>query len=160
MAQWSRLDIRVVRPLAAERDADMPRKSKGIPGLSFSWKRAVGLSGAKGKLSRQLGVPLTRSGRRRKAGAMMGCAISAWALALAVMVALIVACASAPAAPTTSSPPTASSVPWRDYSPAVKTRIDSAAANKDCAAFQSKRTMPMRATPPHGAGRTTITPSL
>lgn len=117
----------------------MPRKSKGIPGLSFSWKRAVGLSGAKGKLSRQLGMPLTRSGRRRKAGAMLGCAISAWALALAaVMTALIVSCARAPAAPTASSRSPTSSVPWHDYSPAVKTRIDSAAADKDCAALQSK----------------------
>lgn len=37
-------------------------------GFSFSWKRAVGISAAKGKLSRMLGVPLTRSGRERKLG--------------------------------------------------------------------------------------------
>jgi hypothetical protein len=37
-------------------------------GLSFSWKRAVGLSAAKGRLSRRIGIPLTRSGRERKVG--------------------------------------------------------------------------------------------
>jgi hypothetical protein len=34
----------------------------------FSWKRAVGLSAAKARLSRRLHVPLTRSGRQRKVG--------------------------------------------------------------------------------------------
>ena len=50
-------------------------RKKGIPGLSFSWKRATGLSAAKGKLSRQIGIPLTRSGRQRKMGKAMGCCI-------------------------------------------------------------------------------------
>jgi hypothetical protein len=44
-------------------------------GFSFSWKRALGISSAKAKLSRKLGVPLTRSGRQRKAGRATGCAI-------------------------------------------------------------------------------------
>jgi len=52
----------------------MPQK-KGIPGLSFSWKRATGLSSAKGKLSRQLGVPLTRAGRQRKVKRSLGCSL-------------------------------------------------------------------------------------
>ena len=43
----------------------------GIPGLSFSWKRAVGISALKGKISRQIGIPLTRSGRERKAGRLV-----------------------------------------------------------------------------------------
>jgi hypothetical protein len=34
----------------------------------FSWKRAMGISAAKGRLSRQIGIPLTRSGRQRKFG--------------------------------------------------------------------------------------------
>jgi hypothetical protein len=51
------------------------RKKKGIPGLSFSWKRATGLSRAKSKLSRQIGVPLTRSGRQQKIGRATGCAL-------------------------------------------------------------------------------------
>lgn len=53
----------------------MARKKKGIPGLSFSWKRASGLSAAKGKLSRKVGIPLTRTGRQRKIGNAMGCCI-------------------------------------------------------------------------------------
>jgi hypothetical protein len=51
---------------------------RGIPGLSFSWKRAIGLSAAKGRLSRRIGIPgipLSRSGRQRKAGAAMGCCL-------------------------------------------------------------------------------------
>jgi hypothetical protein len=41
-------------------------------GFSFSWKRALGLSSAKGKLSRLIGIPLTKSGRQRKAGRLLG----------------------------------------------------------------------------------------
>lgn len=41
-------------------------------GFSFSWKRALGLSAAKGKVSRAIGIPLTKSGRERKAGRMLG----------------------------------------------------------------------------------------
>lgn len=53
----------------------MSRKRKGIPGLSFSWKRALGLSAAKSRLSRQIGVPLTKGGRRQKIGRGLGCAV-------------------------------------------------------------------------------------
>jgi hypothetical protein len=52
-------------------------RKKGIPGVSFSWKRAIGLSSAKGNLSRQLGVPLTKAGRQRKVGKAMGCCVPA-----------------------------------------------------------------------------------
>lgn len=45
-------------------------------GLSFSWRRAVGLSAAKGRLSRKLGIPLTRSGRQRKVGRATGCLVA------------------------------------------------------------------------------------
>lgn len=34
----------------------------------FSWKRFVGISGAKARMSRKIGIPLTRSGRERKIG--------------------------------------------------------------------------------------------
>lgn len=44
-------------------------------GFSFSGKRALGISGAKSRISRKTGIPLTRSGRRRKAGKMMGCTL-------------------------------------------------------------------------------------
>src|SRR5690606_9619620 len=58
------------------------RRRRGIPGVSFSWRRALGISGAKARLSRQLGVPLTRSGRQRKVGRMLGSALPAGLLLL------------------------------------------------------------------------------
>ena len=36
----------------------------------FSWKRFLGISAAKARFSRAIGVPLTRSGRQRKLGAL------------------------------------------------------------------------------------------
>lgn len=48
-------------------------RRRGIPGFSFSWKRASGLSATKSKLSRELGIPLTKGGRQRKVGRAMGC---------------------------------------------------------------------------------------
>ncbi len=44
-------------------------------GLSFSPKRALGISAAKAKVSRATGIPLTRSGRQRKVGRAMGCCL-------------------------------------------------------------------------------------
>ena len=37
----------------------------------FSWKRFFGISALKSKISRRIGVPLTRSGRQRKIGALV-----------------------------------------------------------------------------------------
>ena len=42
------------------------------PGLSFSWKRALGVTSAKRKISKATGIPLTRSGRQRKLGKWLG----------------------------------------------------------------------------------------
>ena len=39
-----------------------------IPGLSFSLKRAVGISGLKTKVSRAVGIPTTKQGLERKIG--------------------------------------------------------------------------------------------
>ena len=39
-----------------------------IPGLSFSLKRAVGITSAKQKISRSSGIPLTKGGLERKIG--------------------------------------------------------------------------------------------
>ena len=39
-----------------------------IPGLSFSLKRAVGITAAKQKISRSTGLPLTKGGLERKIG--------------------------------------------------------------------------------------------
>jgi hypothetical protein len=41
-------------------------------GFSWSWRRATGLSAAKGRISRAIGIPLTRSGRRQKVGRLLG----------------------------------------------------------------------------------------
>ena len=57
-------------------EKSMGRK-KGIPGLSFSWKRALGVSSAKARLSRQIAIPLTRAGRQQKLGRAMGCCVPA-----------------------------------------------------------------------------------
>jgi len=64
----------------------MSRRRSGIPGLSFSWRRALGISQAQARLSRKIGIPLSRSGRQRKVGREMGCAlplaflVGAWVL--------------------------------------------------------------------------------
>jgi hypothetical protein len=44
----------------------------------FSWKRAIGLSAAKARLSRRIGIPLTRSGRQRKVGAFVSRLLFGW----------------------------------------------------------------------------------
>lgn len=59
-------------------------------GFSFSWKRATGISGLKGKISRATGVPLTRSGRQRKIGRMTGCVVFLGAFLLSLAVAACV----------------------------------------------------------------------
>jgi hypothetical protein len=45
----------------------------------FSWKRAIGLSAAKSRLSRRIGIPLTKGGRERKLGNIVsggGCLVA------------------------------------------------------------------------------------
>ncbi len=42
-----------------------------IKGLSFSWKRAVGITAAKQKISRKTGIPTTKQGLERKVGKMV-----------------------------------------------------------------------------------------
>jgi hypothetical protein len=48
------------------------RRKKLIPGLSFSWKRAFGITKVKRKIARASGIPTTRQGRRAKLGRMFG----------------------------------------------------------------------------------------
>ena len=61
----------------------------------FSWKRALGVTRAKSRISRSLGVPLTKSGRQRKVGKMVtggGCLIAiGLAIAVPIVVAILVA---------------------------------------------------------------------
>lgn len=42
-----------------------------IPGVSFSWKRAVGITQAKQQISRKTGIPMTKQGMERKVGKMV-----------------------------------------------------------------------------------------
>ena len=42
----------------------------------FSWSRFLGVSAAKARMSRRIGIPLTRSGRQRKVGAALGCLVT------------------------------------------------------------------------------------
>ena len=50
----------------------------------FSWKRLLGITAMKSKISRQIGIPLTRSGRQRKFGEAAGCATMV-VVAIAIM---------------------------------------------------------------------------
>ena len=48
------------------------RKSNtGIPGLSFSWKRALGITQAKQKLAREKCIPTSKAGVERKIGSII-----------------------------------------------------------------------------------------
>jgi len=42
------------------------------PGLTFSGKRALGVTKAKRRVSKKTGIPLSRSGRRMKLGKWLG----------------------------------------------------------------------------------------
>lgn len=50
----------------------MAKKGFKIPGLSFSWKRALGITKVKRKIAKATGIPTTRSGRRNKLGRFFG----------------------------------------------------------------------------------------
>lgn len=44
----------------------MTKKKFRIPGLTFSWKRALGITRLKRWIARKTGVPTTKEGRQRK----------------------------------------------------------------------------------------------
>lgn len=39
-----------------------------IPGVIFSWKRAIGITKLKQKIARKTGIPVTKQGAQRKIG--------------------------------------------------------------------------------------------
>lgn len=43
----------------------------GIPGLTFSWKRTLGITQTKQNLARQTGVPTSKAGVERKIGKLI-----------------------------------------------------------------------------------------
>lgn len=47
------------------------KTNTGIPGLSFSWKRALGITQAKQKFARETGIPTSKAGLERKIGQMV-----------------------------------------------------------------------------------------
>ena len=47
------------------------KTNTGIPGLSFSWKRALGITQTKQQISRKTGIPTTKAGMERKIGNML-----------------------------------------------------------------------------------------
>lgn len=71
-------------------EAAMARRRKSlIPGLSWSWKRAIGISGLKSKIAQKTGVPLTKGGLQRKVGGAvlkpLGCLVPLVALSSSVV---------------------------------------------------------------------------
>ena len=46
----------------------MNKKSSPFPGLSFSLKRALGITQAKQKIAREAGIPMFKAGVERKIG--------------------------------------------------------------------------------------------
>lgn len=50
----------------------MAKKKSTIPGLSFSAKRALGITSAKQKIAKATGIPTTKQGRRNKIGKILG----------------------------------------------------------------------------------------
>ena len=55
----------------------------------FSWKRLLGISAMKSRISRSIGVPLTRSGRQRKLGRTMGCLIMILSFVLLLLIPIL-----------------------------------------------------------------------
>jgi hypothetical protein len=47
------------------------RSNIGIPGLSFSWKRALGITQAKQKFAKETGIPTSKAGMERKIGSII-----------------------------------------------------------------------------------------
>lgn len=47
------------------------KTNTGILGLSFSWKRALGITQAKQKFARETGIPTSKAGLERKIGKMV-----------------------------------------------------------------------------------------
>ena len=43
----------------------------GIPGLSFSLKRALGITTLKRKIAKTTGIPTTKAGRQKKIGSLL-----------------------------------------------------------------------------------------
>ena len=47
------------------------KKKTTIPGVSFSWKRALGITKMKREFTKATGIPTTKAGVERKLGSML-----------------------------------------------------------------------------------------
>lgn len=58
----------------------------------FSWKRLIGYSAAKAKVSRKIGIPLTKSGRNQKIGRIItkGCLGTFVIMVLPILIGIII----------------------------------------------------------------------
>lgn len=66
---------------------------KRIPGVTFSAKRAIGVTKAKRKISKATGIPTSKQGRRAKVGKIAsggGCLIPVVLVTLIAVIAVIV----------------------------------------------------------------------
>jgi hypothetical protein len=54
--------------VASEYAAALEAPMRLLPGLTFSWRRALGISALSARISRTIGIPLTSAGRERKLG--------------------------------------------------------------------------------------------
>jgi hypothetical protein len=66
-----------------------PKMNRG----GFSWRRLVGISAMKARVSRTIGIPLTKSGRERKLGHLIiggGCLFNLFKLLILVLLVLLV----------------------------------------------------------------------
>ena len=72
MTSWASPRNVCVTSLIALREEGYGQNMKLGPGFTFSWKRALGITAAKRKISRAKGIPLTRGGRQRKLGKWLG----------------------------------------------------------------------------------------
>jgi len=73
----------------------------------FSWKRALGVTKAKQRISRKTGIPMTRSGRQRKAGAAVGCLIPILSIIAVIVFATLILSGCSPSSTqfSTAQPP-------------------------------------------------------
>lgn len=93
----------------------------------FSWKRAVGLSAAKSRVSRAIGVPLTKSGRQRKVGRI----VTGGGCILPLLIAALLALALTLAGCTGATETTSSQMEAIAGTPVTNAAIDTAAAQVD-----------------------------
>jgi len=62
------LSLAARRTAAQEASMSQSHESHRQRGVSFSWRRAIGLSGFLNGVARRTGIPTSRSGRERKIG--------------------------------------------------------------------------------------------